>query len=473
MKFIIIFISVSISLIYAQEKQPNIILIIVDDLGYGELERQDDGRIPTPHIDSLAQDGVKFTNAYVTGPYCSASRAAIMTGRYQNRFGYENPTGYWNEDPRIGVPNSEWTIAEQLQRSGYTTSLIGKWHLGATAKFHPMHQGFDEFFGFMHEGHYFVPEPYEGVTTLLRKKVLPGLVKGRWTSKDGKLIYHDILGDEPDYNTNNPIVRSSQPVDVKEYLTDVFTTEAIDFMKRTSDRPFFLTLSYNAVHSPLQGLDEYMDRFTHIGDVQRRIFAAMLANLDDNIGRVLNYLKSAKIEEETLIYFLSDNGGPTKELTSSNGVLSGSKGMLREGGIRVPFIMRWNRNLPAGKVYHKPIISTDIFATSAAVSGVKVTHKAKRDGVNLIPYLTGENQKKPHKVLYWKSVGQVALRSGDWKLLKSRSLKDRTKITPFMLFNLKDDIGETEDLSEKYPEKVQELLKIWQEIDKEMAPSLW
>ena len=369
--------------------QPNVILIIADDLGYGETGVQGNSEIPTPNIDALANGGVRFTDGYVTGPYCSASRAAIMTGRYQTRFGYEkNPVGHLNADPNIGLPIREWTNAEHLQRSGYTTALIGKWHLGSAAEFHPMRHGFDEFFGFLHEGHYFVPEPFEGVTSMIRKKVLPGLQKGRWTSRDGKTIYTSHMNhDEPDNNANNPIVRSSQPVDEKEYLTDAFTREAVDFINRNEDRPFFLTLAYNAVHSPLQGLDEDLEKFKHIEDMQRRIFAAMVHNLDENIGRLSKCLKDKKLEANTVIFFLSDNGGPTKELTSSNLPLRGGKGNLYEGGIRVPFFMKWSGNLDAGQVYRKPIISTDIYATIAVLSGNKVDSKLKRDGVDLVPYL--------------------------------------------------------------------------------------
>lgn len=457
----------------AQTKQPNIVLIIVDDLGYGELGCQGNKQIPTPHIDSLASEGIRFTDGYVTGPFCSASRAAIMTGRYQTRFGYEkNPIGHKNEDPKIGVPSKEWTIAEQLQRSGYTTSLVGKWHLGGAAEFHPMRQGFDEFFGFMHEGHYFVPEPYEGVTTILRKKVLPGLVKGRWVSKNGKMIYTDHMGhDEPDYNANNPIVRTSQPVDVKEYLTDAFTTEAIDFMKRNSDRPFFLTLSYNAVHSPLQGLDKYMLKFSHIEDVHRRVFAAMLANLDDNIGRLNKFLKESKLDENTLIFFLSDNGGPTRELTSSNRPLRGEKGHLFEGGIRVPFIMKWTGHLPAGEVYKHPIISTDIYATSAALAGVKIQNKDPRDGVNLIPFLSGKTNGIPHKKLFWRNLEHAAFRMGDWKIHRHKIKKGQS--SNWALYNLKEDIGETRNLASEKPEKLKELIKEWEKLNTEMVDPLW
>ena len=257
-----------------QNPQPNIILLLADDLGYAELgvQRPENvGDIPTPHIDSIATAGVRFTDGYVTAAYCSASRAGMMTGRYQTRFGYEfNPTGYRNEDPDFGLPASQKTIADQLQLAGYTTSLIGKWHLGGTAAYHPFRRGFDEFFGFTHEGHYFVPAPYKGVTTMLRRKTLPGGLTGRWFSKNERLVYTDHMGyNEPDYDANNPILRGGQPVAEREYLTDAFTREAVDFINRASDRPFFLYVAYNAVHSPLQGADKYMKKFQHIDDIHQ------------------------------------------------------------------------------------------------------------------------------------------------------------------------------------------------------------
>ena len=414
----------------------------MDDLGYGETGIQGNSEIPTPNIDALANEGIRFTDGYVTGPYCSASRAAIMSGRYQTRFGYEkNPIGHLNEDPRIGLPMKEWTIAEHLQRSGYTTALVGKWHLGSAAEFHPQRHGFDEFFGFLHEGHYFVPEPFDDVTTMIRKKALPGFQKGRWVSRDGKTILSDHMGhDEPDYNANNPILRTSQPVDEKEYLTDAFTREAIDFIDRNSDRPFFLTLSYNAVHSPLQGLNKDLEKFKHIEDIQRRIFAAMLHNLDKNIGRLSQAIKENSIEENTVIFFLSDNGGPTRELTSSNLPLRGGKGNLYEGGIRVPFFMKWKGQLKAGQVYNQPIISTDIYATVKELSGGKLTSNLKMDGVDLMPYLKGQKSGTPHEVLYWRFLHRGALRKRDWKIVNMNG-KD------WQLYNLKKDIGETENLA--------------------------
>ena len=236
----------------AAERLPNVVILLADDLGYGETGCQGNKEIPTPHIDSLADGGVRMTQGYVTAAYCSASRAGLLTGRYQTRFGYEfNPIGAQNEDPTAGLPTSERTLADVLVNAGYVTGLIGKWHLGGTAKYHPIRRGFDEFFGFMHEGHYFVPPPYRQATTWLRRKVLPGGGMGRWTSTDGRSIFSTHMGyTEPDYDADNPIYRAGQPVDEQNYLTDAFTREAVDFINRNADRPFFLYLAYNAVHSP-------------------------------------------------------------------------------------------------------------------------------------------------------------------------------------------------------------------------------
>ena len=283
--------------VVAADRPPNIVVLFADDLGYGELGCQGNPEIPTPYIDSIARNGVRFTAGYVAGPNCSPSRAGLLTGRTPTRFGYEfNPIGEKNEEPGYGLPAEEITIAETLRAAGYTTGLIGKWHQGGTAPYHPFRHGFDEFFGFTHEGHYFVPSPWKGVTTMLRRETLPGGIKGRWIGQKG-LVYTDHMGyDEPDYDANNPIVRGGQPVVETEYLTDALTREAVDFIDRHDDKPFFLYLAYNAVHSPLQGADAYMQRFPHIEDIHRRIFAAMLSNMDDSVGAVLAQLRESGLE---------------------------------------------------------------------------------------------------------------------------------------------------------------------------------
>ncbi len=454
----------------AVARQPNIVVLLADDLGYGELGCQGNSQIPTPHIDSIAADGVRFTDGYVSASYCSASRAGLLTGRYQTRFGYEfNPIGHHNEDPNAGLPSSELTLAKHLHDVGYTTALIGKWHLGGHARFHPHRRGFDEFFGFMHEGHYFVPPPYRGVTTMLRRRSLPGGEKGRWTSNDQRLVYSTHMGyDEPAYDANNPILRGGQPVEEREYLTDALTREAVDFIDRNKDRPFFLYLAYNAVHSPLQGANAYMEKFAHIEDIHRRIFAAMLANLDDSVGMVLKKLHDEKLDENTLVFFLSDNGGPTRELTSSNRPLRGEKGQVYEGGIRIPFMVRWKGKLPAGKVYRQPVISLDIFATAAA--GSPLLERQKIDGVNLLPFLTGDKKGSPHETLFWRLNKKTAIRVGDWKLLRNpqRGFSDK-----WQLYNLSKDIGETQDLASNQPEKLKELFARWEQLNAEMIAPIW
>jgi arylsulfatase A-like enzyme len=455
----------------AAARQPNIIVLFADDLGYGELSCQGNPQIPTPHIDSIAANGVRFTAGYVAGPNCSPSRAGLLTGRTPTRFGYEfNPTGALNEEPGFGLPVAEVTIAETLQSAGYTTGLIGKWHQGGTAKYHPFRHGFDEFFGFTHEGHYFVPPPYKGVTTMLRRKTLPNGLKGRWIGNKG-LIYTDHMGgNEPDYDANNPITRGGQPVVETEYLTDALTREAVDFIDRHDDKPFFLCVAYNAVHSPLQGADAYMKKFSHIEDIHRRIFAAMLANMDDSVGAVMKQLRKSGLEENTLVFFLSDNGGPTRELTSSNLPLRGSKGQMYEGAIRVPYMLQWKGKVPAGKVYEKPVSSFDIYATATANANVKAP--AKVEGVNLLPYISGEKTTAPHKTLFWRQGGKTAIRHGDWKLMRMGKRFDAGN-AKWELYDLANDISEETNLATTSPKKLAELIAVWEKLNSEMREPLF
>jgi arylsulfatase A-like enzyme len=456
----------------AAERLPNIVLLLADDLGYGETGCQGNSQIPTPHIDSIAANGVRFTQGYVTAPFCSASRAGLLAGRYQTRFGYEfNPIGAQNEDPQAGLPIGERTLADVLTDSGYVTSLVGKWHLGGTAKFNPIRRGFDEFFGFLHEGHYYVPPPYRHTTTWLRRKVLPGGGEGRWTSRDGKLVYSTHMRyTEPDYDADNPIYRAGQPVEEPNYLTDAFTREAVDFIDRNSDRPFFLYLAYNAIHSPLQGADKYMKKFEHIEDIQRRIFAAMLANLDDSVGAVLKKLRQENLEENTLVFFISDNGGPTRELTSSNLPLRDGKGSVYEGGLRVPFLAQWKGTLPSKRVYNRPVISMDVFATAAALAKAKLKRGKKYDGVNLIPYLTGKTNDSPHESLFWRTGSRTAIRVGDWKLLRNSRRKESA---PWELYNLKEDVSEQHNRAEELASTTRRLLRLWNETQSEMVAPAW
>ncbi len=455
-----------------QIRQPNIVLLIADDLGYGETGCQGNAEIPTPHIDSMAASGVRFTSGYVTAAFCSASRAGLITGRYQTRFGYEfNPIGARNEDPEIGLPASEVTLAEHLQNAGYATALIGKWHLGGTANFHPQRRGFDEFFGFLHEGHYFVPPPYDGVTTWLRRRALPGGAKGRWTSRDGRLILSTHMNHgEPDYDANNPILRGSQPVDERSYLTDAITREATSFIHRTAERPFFLTVAYNAVHSPMQAADAYMEKFAHIQDVQRRIFAAMLSNLDDSVGEILAALRENQLTDNTLVVLLSDNGGPNRELTSSNLPLKGGKGSLYEGGIRVPFVMSYPSRIPSSLIYDKPIISLDVFPTVCAAAGIPLPLNRPLDGVDLLPFLNEADSDLPHKTLFWRVGTNTALRHGDWKIVR---MTGGDSDPTWQLYDLASDRQESTDLAASQPTRLQQLVLEWQTLNNQMVKPLF
>jgi arylsulfatase B len=390
----------------------------------------------------------------------------MLSGRYQARFGYHT-----NVMPHIpggshhGIKASETLISERLKAAGYRTGLIGKWHLGARADFNPTRHGFDYFYGFPHEGRYYVRPPWDSVTTLLRRKTLPDGKTGMWAHPNGKLYYHDFWGrDEPLYDLNNPMHRNMEVIEEKRYLTDAFTDEAVRFIDRNKDRPFLLYLAYNAVHSPMQGADAYMKKMSHIKDIQRRIFAAMLANMDDSVGKVMKKLRDEKLEENTLVFFLSDNGGPTEELTSSNAPLKGGKGSHYEGGIRIPFLVQWKGTLPAGKVYDHPVISLDIYATAAEAAG-RPAPDDSCDGVNLVPFLTGDQGGRPHDRLFWYFYGAGALRDGDWKIVKNDWRKDR-----FELYNLANDLSEQRDLSGIYKDRFQRMRQEWKAIVDTMPP---
>jgi arylsulfatase B len=450
----------------ATAPRPNVVFIVADDLGYGELGCYGGRDIPTPQLDALAAGGVRFTNGYVTAPFCAASRAALLTGRYQTRFGFEfNPIGAKNAAPGIGLPVAEKTVADHLRDTGYATALVGKWHLGGTAEFHPQRRGFDEFFGFLHEGHTYVPAPWHGVTTWLRRRALPDAGRGRWTSPDGRIVWSTHLNtNEPDYDADNPILRNSQPADERGNLTDAFTREACDFIGRHRAQPFFLYLAYNAVHSPMQGADAYLQRFAHIEDIHRRIFAAMLAQLDDSVGQVLARLRETGVADRTLIVFLSDNGGPTKELTSSNAPLRGGKGELREGGIRVPFIASWSGRIPAGRVVDDPVCAMDATAAALEVAGVQ-RGKLKLDGVSLLPLLTTQTKPDPGRALFWRVGKKNALRRGDWKLIREGAA--------WQLYDLTRDIGETNDLAAQEPARVKQLASLWDEWNAQQIEPRW
>jgi arylsulfatase A-like enzyme len=410
------------------KKQPNIIVIVGDDMGYADISCHGCKDIATPNIDSIAQTGVRFTNGYVTCGVCSPTRAGLMTGRYQQRFGHEFNPGPPREGTRenVGLPLTEVTIANVLKSAGYATGIVGKWHLGEAPHFHPLKRGFDEYFGFLGGAHSYV---------------------------------------DPGLGSANPILRGTEPADEKEYLTDAFTREAVAFIERHHDRPFFLYLTYNAVHAPLEAPQRHQNKFGNISDPKRQVYAGMMTAMDEGIGKVLGKLKVLGIEKDTLIFFVSDNGGPTGGNASNNGPLRATKATLYEGGIRVPFMVKWPRRLRGGKIYKHPVISLDILPTAAAAAGAKPPEDHKLDGVNLLPYLSGEKKTVPHEMLFWRTGQNHAIRKENWKLV--------TQGSETGLFDLSSDIGESRDLKAEKPDVVKQLQETFEKWNSELAEPLW
>jgi arylsulfatase A-like enzyme len=437
--------------------RPNILVIVADDLGYGELGCQGHNDIPTPHIDSIARNGVRFTSGYVSCPVCSPTRAGLMTGRYQQRFGHEfNPGPVDDASDRFGLVRDEKTLAERLKAAGYATGMVGKWHLGTKEGLRPTERGFDEFFGFLGGAH-----PYLGER---RRR-------------------------------NNEVMRGTERVSEPAYLTDAFGREAVAFIDHHKSEPFFLYLAFNAVHAPLQATGDYRKRFPKVKDEKRQTFSAMLSAMDDAVGAVLAKLNASQLDEKTLVFFISDNGGPTPQTTSRNDPLRGTKTTTWEGGIRIPYIIQWKGHLPAGKVDNRPVISLDIHPTALAAAGVTAQPEKKLDGVNLLPFLAGTSKDSPHEFLFWRFGNQMAVRKGDWKLTEAAprppagspaAAQDDAEARPLLrrrrrppraisaqLYNLAQDIGESRDLSAEHPDTVKELMDAWQQWNSELMAPRW
>ncbi len=404
----------------APSRQPNVIIILADDLGYGETSVQGCKDIPTPNIDTLAANGVRFTDGYVCCPMCAPSRAGLMTGRYPQRFGIEwNPGELGSVDAKYyaqyGIPRSVEMISEKFKALGYATALFGKYHVGYPEELRPTRRGFDEFHGYLGAGTSYFPE----------KK--PSVYEGD--------------------------ARST----LSEYATDDYGDRAIKFIESHKDSPFFLYYSPNAVHLPMETLKKYLKRFPDIQDKTRHTLAGMMASLDDNVGKLLEVLRTNGLEEQTLIWFLGDNGGQTPQSTARNEPLRGHKGMVYEGGFRVPFFVQWKGHLPQGSIYRQPVISLDILPTSVAAATGKDFFDAQLDGVNLLPFLSGQNGAPPHEALYWKMAKKWAIRWGDWKLLVETASPSAAP----ELYNLSEDISETKNLAAENPEKVAQLQTLW------------
>lgn len=414
---------------------PNILFIVGDDMGYADVGFHGCKDIPTPHLDALARNGVRFTNGYVSGPYCSPTRAGLLTGRYQTRFGHEfNPGG---SQDSFGLPLTQSTIANRLKEAGYTTGLVGKWHLGSAPAMRPVQRGFDEFFGF--------------------------------------------LGGSHSYFENNGILRGDKQVSDLDYTTDAFGREACSFVERNRGKPWFLYLAFNAVHTPMHATDARLAKFPHESDQRRKTYNAMMLAMDEAIGQVVDTLKKTDQYSNTLVTFISDNGGPTMVGTTVNGSKNtpfrGGKRTTLEGGIRVPFLMSWPEKIKPS-VYEQPVIQLDLHATALAAAGIQPKAEWKIDGVDLIPYLSGIQSSGPHNALYWRFGDQMAIRRGAWKLVRydvnaDSNSRVRQEATPPKLYNLVSDIHEDHDLSEKHPDVVRDLQKDWDRWNELNVPSLW
>jgi arylsulfatase A-like enzyme len=405
-------------------EKPNILLLLCDDTGWAEFGFQGAKDIPTPHIDSIARNGVRFTQGYVSGPYCSPSRAGLMTGRYQTRFGHE----FNSVARKSGLPLTEKTLAQRLRSLGYATCAIGKWHLGERPEYRPTERGFDEFYGTLANTPFFHPRNF------VDSRVSPDV---------------------------------QEIADDKFYTTDAYRERAVEWIKEHKDDPWFLYLPFNAQHSPLEAPQKYLDRFTKIEDEKRRTFAAMMSAMDDAVGRVLETIRELGQEENTLVIFLSDNGGPTQGTTSRNDPLRGFKSTTWEGGVRVPFCVQWKGKLPAGRTYEHPVIQLDLVPTCLAAAGVNADSADNLDGVDLLPYLTGKTDDLPHETLYWRFGPQWAVRHGDWKLVVGNGGGPQPG-----LYNLADDISESRDLSAQHPQKVKEFQALWNRWNAEQAEPL-
>ena len=458
-----------------KQKPPNIIILLADDLGRYEVSAYDGvDHISTPHIDQLGAEGVVFEEGYVTAPTCAPSRCGIMTGRVQNRYGFETqimehyPTNTieylsgkymvntgsfvmkarpsfpaeW-QIQKQGVPPTEITLAERLKAMGYHTGIVGKWHLGVSNKHLPTKRGFDYQYGIYGAHTLFTPER-------------------NWS---GIINYeHQSFSAQHQWNMGRygeaAIREMEKEIYEEEYLTFAFRDKAMDFIEKNKDEPFFLYCAFTAPHIPFQAPVDYYCMYEHVEDENKRVYYAMISALDDAIGEIHQKIKDLGIEDNTIIYLLSDNGGAAYTEATDNGPLKGGKLNQFEGGIKVPFMMKWKGEIPAGTRYHYPVSSADIFVTSVLNAGGTLPQDREYDGVNLLPYVLGENKDRPHQQLFWRADHIWVIRDGDYKLILS------TRDGWAELYDIKKDISESYNLKEQMPELYEQLYnthKQWQE----------
>ncbi len=432
---------------FSASAKPNFVIFLADDLGYGDVGYQG-GDVPTPNIDSIASEGVVFTDGYITCPVCAPSRAGLLTGRYQQSFGFWDNIGPFRVSKEVepGIPLDIPILSERLKELGYVCGLFGKTHEGDSEEMMAFNR-WDEFFGFNNGA----------------SNYLPGM------NRDHNPIFHNQKIINQSYEKNgisrDEINRKGVlQIDRKEYLTDLIADYTISFIEENRDRPFLCYLPFNAIHGPFQAPKDLYEKYASEKNHQRRLNMAMLDSMDQNIGRVLETLKKLDLEKDTLVIFLSDNGGHEE---SPNLPLRGKKATYWEGGIRVPFCLKWPGRLEAGQAYRKPVISLDLLPTLVKAAGASIDPSWKLDGVDLMPYLLGSSKGPPHKNLYWTWGSRKAIRAGKYKALSQDSGKS------WQLYDLKKDLSEQKDLGAEQASKLDQLVKRFKSWEKELMPQQW
>jgi arylsulfatase A-like enzyme len=429
------------------DNRPNVVLIVADDLGWGDIGVNGSQLIRTPNIDALAAGGVNFTAGYVTAAVCAPSRAALLTGRHQQSFGYEfNPRGR----RELGIPVEIDTVADRMRQAGYSTALIGKWHLGRVPEHHPLNRGFDHFYGFTGGGNGYLSNP-----------------------EDGEYMSDPVQGARPGFMRVD-LESGFDPIEVVGDLTSLLTDAAVDYIEgQGADAdPFFLVLTHFAPHTPLQATYEQIAPYAHVEDQATRLYAAMVTAMDDGIGEVMDALERTGARENTLVIFTSDNGCANYigESACSNGPFNGFKGTYFEGGIRVPMIANFPGLLPAGHVYDEPVMSIDWTVTGLAMAGAPVEEQGF-DGVDLRPYLLEGVEGRPHETLFWRTLPNFTVRDGEMKLVMIERTETRDLLP--MLFDLASDPGETRNLAAERPEEVERLIAEFQAWNESLPEPAW
>ncbi len=436
-------------------KRPNIVIFLADDMGYKDAGFTGATDIKTPNLDALANAGVVFSQGYASHPFSGPSRAGILSGRYQQRFGFEENPAYDTQNNYMGICVDEVLFPARMQEVGYTTGGIGKWHLGASLPFHPNNRGFDYYYGFLGGGHdYF-------------------RVDLNITEEESAAIKNSEEGSVAE-GYYQPLIENNKPVVFDGYITDVLSEKAVEFIDDNAEKPFLLYLAYNAPHSPLQAPEEDIARYSHIKDEKRRIYAAMVDVMDRGIGTVVESLKRNGLYENTIIFFMSDNGGPqgqgyTPHNGSDNGDFRGGKGQYYEGGIHIPFMLSWPAKIKAGTQYDYPVNTLDVSRTAVELAGGDALGERPMDGVNLIPYVTGECNEAPHEAIFWKgsSGSKFAVLSSD----RVKYVRNKPQDTPQLYF-LNKDVSETKDKVEGNENLVDELKGFWDIWDKGNSESI-